>query len=319
VRPLAATEDDKKAQEIARSKRPLAANEGRAPEEAASIQRNLAVGKWKVILQAASHCCVSYLVDATIDAEERNRSLEDVLRERAPATLNKRAGSVLLYLRWGRAKVYTDGELFPFRERIAYDYARDLADDDAPPTRASSFLEAALLTTELLKLPSDELLKSARLKGAIYGSFERKRLTVKKDGLSANVLWALGAMVVNEEAPITDRLSAGFIVWCALTRQRVGDAVRVMAEPFLDPSDVPPEDADFIETTAGKTKAGNVKMAAALAAAHRLLGPRIIRRALGGHLVRPPPNGRHGGQRRSHHDACSEGRRMLGQAPVDDR
>ena len=243
----------------ARGKRPLAAGEGRAPEEAASIQRNLATGKWKVVVQAAAHCCNRCLVDPALEADERQRSLEDVLRERAPATLNKRAGAVLLYLRWGRAKGYTDGELLPFRESIAYDYAKDLADDEAPPTRASSFLEAALLTSELLALKSEDLLRSARLKGAIYGSFERKRLTVKKDGLSANTLWALEALVINEEAPITDRIFASFAVWCTLTRQRVGDALRVMTEPFLDPSDVPAAEADFLETTAGKTKAGNVK------------------------------------------------------------
>ena len=246
-------------QDVPRSRRPRAAGEGREPEEAASIQRNLAVGKWKVVLHAAAHCCNRHLVDPSLDSEERQRSLKDVLREKAPATLNKRAGSILLYLRWGRARGYTDGELLPFREEIAYSYARDLADDEAPPTRASSFIEAALLATELLSMKSDDLLRSARLKGAIYGSFERKRLTVKKDGLSANVVWALEALVVNEEAPITDRIFAGFAVWCALTRQRVGDAVRVMTEPFLDPSDVPPAEADFIETTAGKTKAGNVK------------------------------------------------------------
>ena len=242
-----------------RSKRPMAAREGRAPDEATSIQRSLAVGKWKVIVQAAAHCCSRCLVDPALEVAERQRSLEDVLREKAPSTMNKRAGSVLLYLRWGRAKGYTDGELLPFRENIVYDYAKDLADDEAPPTRASSFLEAALLMSELLAMKSDDLLKSARLKGAIYGSFERKRLTVKKDGLSANTLWALEALVINEEAPITDRIFAGFAVWCTLTRQRVGDALRVRSEPYLDPPDLPAAEADFLETTAGQTKAGNVK------------------------------------------------------------
>jgi hypothetical protein len=240
-------------------KRPRAARDGRDPDETKSVQRNLAVGKWQVLVQSAGHCCSKDLVDPAADPVDLRRSLEDVLRERATATLNKRAGSLLLYLRWGRARGYTDPELLPFKESVAYEYAKDLADDEAPATRASTFLEAALLATELLKLPSDKLLESARLKGAIYGSYERKRLTEKKDGLTANALWALEAIVMNEEARVPDRIFAGFAVWCALTRQRVGDALRVQTEPFLDPPEAPAEEAAYIETVGGQTKGGNVK------------------------------------------------------------
>ena len=111
----------------------------------------------------------------------------------------------------------------------------------------------------MLRLSSDDLLKSARLKGALFGSFERKRLTEKKDGLSANGLWALKALVVNEEPQIPDRIFTCCAVWCALTRQRVGDALRIDTEPFLDPPGAPPEDADFVETIGGQTKGGNGK------------------------------------------------------------
>ena len=240
-------------------KRPRAAKDGRDPDDAKSVQRNLAVGKWQVLVQAARRCCSKDLVDPAADPADLRRSLEDALRERATATLNKRAGSLLLYLRWGRARGYTDPELLPFRESVAYEYAKDLADAEAPATRASAFLEAALLATDLLGLPSEKLLGSARLKGAIYGSYERKRLTVKKDGLTANALWALEGIVMDEDARVPDRIFAGFAVWCALTRQRVGDALRVQTEPFLDPPDAPADEAAYIETSGGKTKGGNVK------------------------------------------------------------
>jgi hypothetical protein len=212
-----------------------------------------------VVVAAAAHCCDPSLVDESASEDDRHRSLEDSLRERAVATLNKRAGSILLYLRWGRARGYTDAELLPFRERTAYEYARDLADDDAPATRASSFVEAALLASELLRLPSEDLLASARVKGAVYGSYERKRLTKKRDGLSANAVWALEELVCDEDAATHDRIFAGFTLWCAHTRQRVGDAVRVVEEPVLDPPSCPPEMADFIETSGGMTKGGNIK------------------------------------------------------------
>ena len=242
-----------------RAKRPRAVDDGAAPDDGRSVQRNLAVGKWRVIVAAAAHCCDKELVDESLGEDERRRSLDDALRERAPATLNKRAGSILLYLRWGRAKGYTDAELLPFRERTAYEYARDLADDEAPATRASSFVEAALLSSELLRMASENLLASARLKGAVYGSFEKKRLTKKRDGLTANAIWALEAIVVDEEVSCADRIFAGFTLWCAHTRQRVGDAVRVCEEPVLDPPHGPPEEADFIETSGGITKGGNLK------------------------------------------------------------
>ena len=240
-------------------RRPTAAAVGQRPSALEDVKRNLAVGKWQTLVMASAHCCTRSLVDPSVADDDLRRSLEDALREKATGTLNKRAGSILLYLGWGRAKGYTDQELVPFREATAYEYARDLYDDEAPATRASSFLEATLLASALLGLGSEDLLQSARLKGAVFGSFERKRLTDKKDGLTVAAVTGLEKLVLENQRDKADRVFAGFAAWCVHTRQRVGDALRVVNEPWLDPANVPPAEAAFVETVAGKTKAGNVK------------------------------------------------------------
>ena len=240
-------------------RRPTAGHDGVRPDEDEDIARNLAVGKWRVIVAAAAHCCDEALVDPAVSDEDRLRSLQDALRTRTTPTLNKRAGSILLYLRWGRAKGYTDGELLPFLENTAYSYARDLFDDRAPATRASSFVEAAFVASSVLGLASDDLQASARLKGAVYGSFQTKRLTVKQDPLTAAAVISLEMRVLDPNELVCDRVFAGFAAWCVHTRQRVGDASRVIQEPWLDPSSVAPCEASFIEAVGGKTKAGNVK------------------------------------------------------------
>ena len=243
----------------AQVRRPTAATAGERPSALEDVKRNLAVGKWQTMVAASEHCCTRALVDPNVSETDRLRSLQDALREKATNTLNKRAGSILLYLRWGRAKGYTDQELVPFREATAYEYARDLYDDEAPATRASSFLEATLLISALLGLESEDLLQSARLKGAVFGSFDRKRLTVKQDGLTVAAVTGLEKVVLDDQKDNADRVFAGFAAWCVHTRQRMGDALRVVDEPWLDPADVPPTEAAFVETVAGKTKAGNVK------------------------------------------------------------
>ena len=64
------------AQTAGLSKRQRAAGDGRVPEEARTIQRKLAVGKWQVIVQAAAHCCAKDLIDPAADAADHRRGLK---------------------------------------------------------------------------------------------------------------------------------------------------------------------------------------------------------------------------------------------------
>ena len=67
--------------------------------------------------------------------------LENTFRNKATATIDKRGGSILLFLR-GSEPSPGSASYFPVAEPAAYSYVERLRAEGAPPTRAMMFLEA---------------------------------------------------------------------------------------------------------------------------------------------------------------------------------
>ena len=239
---------------------PTAALSGMPREEVDMLQRQAALRKWRIIVVAAGErCAVGRQMMEAADGDERASILEDVFRPKETATLQKRAGSVLLYLKWGTSLDVALHYLLPFTEAVVYRYVAALYNDEAPATRSSSFMEAAVFTKALLIFDGNlELLSSSRIRGAIEGSFDRKSLLVQRDPLPYRLVAALEEWVVSGLEDDHATIIAGFVLWCVHTRQRVGDALRVTQEPTLDPPGSGAL-AAFIETVAGKTKTGHLK------------------------------------------------------------
>ena len=91
------------------------------------------------------------------------------------------------------------------------------------------------MISALLGLENEDILQSARLKGAVFRSFDRKRLTVKQDGLTVAAVTGLEKVVLDDQKDKADRVFAGFAAWCVHTRQRMDDALRVVDEPGWTP------------------------------------------------------------------------------------
>jgi len=149
------------------------------------------------------------LGSAQTQAEEE-ASIEDAFRGKATSTLERRAVSIRLFLRW--AAVAVPGKQVPLEEGTLYRYARALAEENAPPTRAQSMLEAVRFVSGTwgCDLKLEELI-SARVLGATQASSDRKRLLKQRPPLQACTVAKLEAYLFSG-APVHDRILAGFVL-----------------------------------------------------------------------------------------------------------
>ena len=129
-----------------------------------------------------------------------NTIIKDTFESKRNNTLLKRAGSVLLYLRWHRALFPTIAAL-PFGEPDVYKYICDLRTEGAPPTRAQAFVEAVNFTEALLGLPPSGVGTSARVAGAALACYKQKRLLKQRDPISMDMLASIedGVMTMGSQ------------------------------------------------------------------------------------------------------------------------
>ena len=176
-------------------------------------KRCRAMEQWIILAKEAgdSSRVSRFLADCRGDPELELKVMKDTLSSRATPTLEKRAGSVLLFIRWMRVH-YPGVRALPALEQHVYRYVCELRDLKAPPTRATSLLEALNLTNALLELEPPESHASGRVKGAATDCLEGKRMTVQRPPLTVLFLMALEDMVMNGGA-VEDRIFAGFILF----------------------------------------------------------------------------------------------------------
>ena len=140
----------------------------------ADDDRQKILAKWKAIVEDNPGCSLlgRHLRSCAGNEAEINTIVRDTFESRRNNTLLKRAGSVLLYLRWHRA-LYPMVAALPFGEPDVYRYLCDLRIEGAPPTRAQAFVEAVNFSEALLGLPPSGVGKSARVAGAALACYKR--------------------------------------------------------------------------------------------------------------------------------------------------
>ena len=218
-----------------------------------------ALSRWRWIVESTDpkDCRVHAQLLDTQDPEGARELLDNVFSSKATGTMEKRAGSIISFLRWS-ATANVPLPAIPFREEVVYRYVEHLRESGAAPTRSSSFMEAIPFTTELLGIQwAQSTLSSSRVLGSTWRSMEAKQPTKQAPAFSVKATVLL-EQVTTLAPSIEDRVIAGNICFTIHTRMRTHDAANISREPVLD---LNAEGDGFLEGSlvGGATKAGRGK------------------------------------------------------------
>ena len=213
---------------------------------------------WRIAEEAGPRCGLYRKATRGDDEAKRTATLEDTFRESAPATLEKRANSIQLYMRW--ACPQTEGKSIPFSEDGVYGYLAFLRHVGAPATRGQSFMEAVNYAVAYLEIDQEETVLSPRVRGASYELWSTKRPQRPRDAFTKAMLVAL-EMAVREHPDMRVRIFCGFVAALTHWRARVSDAQRAMKGPTTDycGEAVPPVFHFCVETMSDRIKTGRAR------------------------------------------------------------
>lgn len=142
--------------------------------------RTKVILKWsEIILAHPSGSRVGLqLISENAERAEKDKSfriIEDTLRSRATSTLQLRASSLALYIKWFRDR-YGETSFLPFKEQDVYGYLDDLRTKGCSPSRGTTFVGTLSFVGDLLGMEGvQECTESARVKGVSLGMFLEKR------------------------------------------------------------------------------------------------------------------------------------------------
>ena len=209
-------------------KRPKISQSARKPMAIEDEQdRDNEMQKWVVITNAIGE--ENEVVE--LIAKTNGAALADVLAKKKTGTLRVRSSSILLYVRWAKAKGLAP---FPISTEVVYKYVDELRKDKAPATRANSFRSALAFLKGTFKLDHvDEVLDNSAISGSCHRSFLTKRLLRQRDALTVDQVQILES-VVDTAQSLSDRVFAGHCLLCVYGRLRFGDSQGIEAEPYID-------------------------------------------------------------------------------------
>ena len=147
---------------------PVRKSDGLAPVLHDQQVREAAIEKW-VMIELAAHRHSQVRADTT-PPEQVRQAVTDILEVKQPATMNKRAGAIGLYLSWARRCGY---DPFPFTEQKAVEYLGEAIRES--PCRATAFLEAVAFSGGMFGLAGADVALTARTRGLAARGLKRKR------------------------------------------------------------------------------------------------------------------------------------------------
>ena len=200
-------------------------------------KRSAALERWKVLVMSSGEATA--LGRSILEAQRSEDpaavdvSIADAFHRKATSTLRTRAASLLMFCRWRATEGGTaTAGIFPLDEPTVYNYVAHLRSTKAPRTRAPRFLEALGFAKGVLGAEVQNILESARIRGAAEGSAE---VSVRKapplTGAQVKFLEWFAANAEGQEA-----VFVGHVCFCIHARLRWGDSQHCAFEPFLDVS-----------------------------------------------------------------------------------
>ena len=196
-------------------------------EERRELMRDAAIGKLIIVLR---HCLLAsstgrHIIDLG-NAVDQDAGTYDIVSAvvgvRSPATLIKRANSLLSFLRWC-AKTGSTVEN-PFVEPVAWAYFQHLRDTNAPATKAESIMSAFRFALHILGFETlTEVVNSRRLKGLAEIMMASKRLLKQALVLTVTQVLGLHSLLRNDGLHIMDRAIVAYVLVALYGRCRHSD------------------------------------------------------------------------------------------------
>ena len=144
-------------------------------------KRSAALERWKVLVLSSGEATA--LRRSILEAQRSedpaavDASIADAFHRKATSTLRTRAASLLMFCRWRATEGGTaTAGVFRLDEPTVYNYVAHLRSTKAPRTRAPRFLEALGFAKGVLGAEVQNILDSARIRGAAEGSAEVRLL-----------------------------------------------------------------------------------------------------------------------------------------------
>ena len=199
--------------------------------EKKEADKKLAVGKLASLVLMSPG---SFQIGRTILEEESEDNLEGALYEtidmvmamKSPNTLNKRAGSLLLYTRWFKAN--RSGDVFPILERDVAAYLFSLKRSGKYTSRGASFRESLKFSHFTLGLDGAiSACDSPRVKGASDMMLSGGNEWTPADPLLTSEVMSFHKAMVDEKLPLLDRLAAGHVLVMVYGRCRASDLCHI--------------------------------------------------------------------------------------------
>ncbi len=199
--------------------------------EKKEADKKLAVGKLVSLVMMSPS---SFQIGRTILEEEDEGNLEGALYEtidmvmamKSPNTLNKRAGSLLLYTRW--FKTNRGGDVFPVLEKDVAAYLFSLKRSGKFTSRGASFRESLKFSHFTLGLDGAiSACDSQRVKGASDMMLSGGSEWSPADPLLTSEVMHLHKALVDETLPLLDRIAAGHVLVMVYGRCRSSDLCHI--------------------------------------------------------------------------------------------
>ena len=185
------------------------------------------------------HCTFGrqLLADGPADVAVVTAAVAILFAGKPATTLAKRLGSMRLF---AQGSTFEGAAPFPLAEPVVYKYL--VASSTGPATRGLAFRAALGFMKGFFDLDgAAPALASARCAGAMYMGLSKKAPTVRAAPLSADQVKQLEDVFADPPvggatptATTEDLNLAGVALFCIHGRLRVGDALKVTAEPLLD-------------------------------------------------------------------------------------
>lgn len=222
------------------------------------VERDRAIEMWRIILNQSLVSSVTgrqLLEDgATMKSDcSINSTIRDTFQPKSTATLLKRAGSLLRYVKWCISSSVTLVP-FPITESTTYQYLMQLRSSLAAASVGTDFRSALAFCQGTIGLDGvDNCLESARCQGVAGDILATKRMLQQRKSLLVDQVISL-EKIVKHGVSLVDRCGAGHHLYLTYGRLRWGDG-QYTEKISLDA----PGGIGFVEAEISWTKTSNTK------------------------------------------------------------
>ena len=181
---------------------------------------------WSLLATAADASEIGRKAQAEASTEELDSYAHEILDAcfglKSPGTLLKRYYSLKSFHDW--CIEFRTSAWLPMTETLAWEYVRWLKSTSAPPTKATSFMEACRFCWFVVGVDGSNLVESSfRIKGASNQMKAAKRPWRPADLLTVHEVLKLHEVLESEQRHIVDRVFCGHLLHLLYGRARWSD------------------------------------------------------------------------------------------------